>query len=91
MLDIPVPEKWIEMARDKLWKLTMIVVRIREILENMPEPERGVYVMPVDADDLLNCRIAEYCEKHPSENGFVSKDGYVWENGETISPRGLFA
>lgn len=81
-LDIPVPKEWVEMARDKFWKLTVIAVRIREILEEQPDPEKGIYVMPVDADDLLNCRIAEYCEQHPDENGFVSADGYVWQDGE---------
>lgn len=81
-LDIPVPTEWVEMARDKFFKLTVIAVRIREILEEQPIPEQGIYVMPVDADDLLNCRIAEYCEQHPNENGLVSKDGYVWQEGK---------
>lgn len=81
-LDIPVPKEWVEMARDKFWKLTMIAVRIREILEELPSPEKGIYVMPVDADDFLNCHIAEYCEQHPDENGFVSKEGYVWKSTE---------
>lgn len=81
-LDMPIPMEWIEMARDKFWKLTEIAVRIREILEMQKHPEKGIYVMPVDADDLLNCKIAKWCEKHPDENGFVSKDGYVWENGK---------
>lgn len=81
-LDMPIPMEWIEMARDKFWKLTEIAVRIREILEMQKHPEKGIYVMPVDADDLLNCKIAKWCEKYPDENGFVSKDGYVWEKGK---------
>lgn len=80
--DISVPKEWIEMARDKFWKLTVIAVRIRELLEEQKEPEKGIYVMPVDADDLLNCKIAEYCELHPNENGLVSKRGFVWHSGE---------
>lgn len=80
-LDLPAPKVWIEMARDKFWKLTVIAARIREILEEQANPENGIYVMPVDADDLLNCEIAAYCKEHPNENGFVSNDGYVWENG----------
>lgn len=83
-LDIPAPVEWIEMARDKFFKLTVIAVRIREILEEQPVPEQGIYVMPVDADDLLNCRIAEYCEQHPNENGLVSPDGYVWQEGDAF-------
>lgn len=54
------------MARDKNWKLTVIAVRIREILETEEHPEKGIYVMPVDGDDLVNCKIAEYCCKHPN-------------------------
>lgn len=80
--DMPIPQTWLEMARDKFWKLTMIAVRVREILEQQPHPEKGIYVMPVDGDDLLNCRIAEYCNKNPDEHGFVSKDGYVWQSGK---------
>lgn len=80
--DMPIPVTWLEMARDKFWKLTMIAVRIREILEKQPDPEKGIYVMPVDGDDLLNRNIAEYCVKYPDENGFVSEDGYVWQSGK---------
>ena len=79
-LDMPIPKEWVEMARDKFWKLTVIAARIREILEKSPNPEEGIYVMPVDGDDLLNCHIAEYCEQYPNENGLVSKSGYVWHN-----------
>lgn len=80
-LEMPIPHSWIEMARDKFWKLTVIAVRIRQILEQQAEPEKGIYVMPVDADDLLNCKIAEYCKAHPDENGLVSDSGYVWKRG----------
>lgn len=77
-LDIPVPTNWIEMARDKNWKLLVIAKRIREILESQSADAReGVYIMPVDGDDLLNRNIAAYVKKHPNENGFVSKSGYV--------------
>jgi len=81
-LDMPIPTEWIEMARDKFWKLLEIAVRIREILKVQEHPEKGIYVMPVDADDLLNCKIAQWCERYPDENGFVSNEGYVWENGK---------
>ena len=80
--DMPIPGNWLEMARDKFWKLTMIAVRIHEILEMQAKPEDGIYVMPVDGDDLLNRKIAEYCSRYPNENGFVSKDGYVWQTGK---------
>jgi hypothetical protein len=80
-LNIPTPTTWVEMARDKFWKLTIIAIRIREILDEQQNPENGIYVMPVDADDLLNCNLAKWCEDHPNEHGAVSADGYVW-NGK---------
>ncbi|MFR1810084.1 MAG: hypothetical protein ACLSWP_00935 [Terrisporobacter sp.] len=80
--DIAIPHSWIEMARDKFYKLTVIAVRIREILLEQDNPNNGIYVMPVDADDLLNCNIAKYVKEHPNENGFVSKDGYVYYKGK---------
>ena len=76
-LDISAPTKWIEMARDKNWKLLVIAKRIREILESQLDTSEGVYIMPVDGDDLLNRNIAAYVKRHPNENGFVSKSGYV--------------
>lgn len=82
LTDLPIPQSWLEMSRDKFWKLTMIAVRIRQILESQSNPEAGIYVMPVDGDDLLNNRIAEYCATHPNENGLVSPDGYVWQLGQ---------
>ena len=57
---------------------------MRKVLEQQENPECGIYVMPVDADDLLNYQIAGYCEAHPDANGFVSKDGYVWQEGSSI-------
>ena len=80
--DIAIPHTWIEMARDKFYKLTVIAYRIREILLEQDNPSNGIYVMPVDADDLLNCNIAKYVKENPNENGFVSKDGYVYYKGK---------
>lgn len=80
--DIAIPHTWVEMARDKFYKLTVIAVRIREILLEQDNPENGIYVMPVDADDLLNCHIADYAKRYPNENGFVSKDGYIHYKGK---------
>ncbi len=79
-----IPMEWIEMARDKFWKLTAIAVRVHEILEQQSNPENGIYVMPVDADDLLNCHISQWRAEHPDEHGAVSKNGYVWRQGEKV-------
>lgn len=79
---MPVPTCWLEMARDRLWKLLMITVRARAILEQQENPENGIYVMPVDADDLVSRRIAEYCKRYPNEHGLVSNYGYIWQSGK---------
>lgn len=81
-LDLAIPKEWIEMARDKFWKLMIIAKRIREILLQQENPDNGIYVMPIDADDLLNCNIARYVKEHPNENGFVSRDGYIHYRGK---------
>lgn len=84
-MDLPVPQGWLEMAHDKFWKLLRIAVRAREILETQKQPENGIYVMPVDADDYLNRNIAAWCEMHPNEYGAVSKDGYVWNGSNRFA------
>ncbi len=68
-LNLPIPSNHKEMCRDKFWRYTVAAVRIREILEQQQKPENGIYVMPIDADDLLNCHIAEWCDLHPGEHG----------------------
>ena len=73
--DIPTPRTPFEMMQDKGYKLSMIGKRIREY--------GGGYTMIVDADDLVSCRIAEYVNKHPGCNGFVSKYGYIYNKGDT--------
>lgn len=37
--------------------------------------------MMVDSDDLISNRIAEYCNSHPGCSGFLSKYGYVYNEG----------
>lgn len=75
--NLQIPTTWVEMARDKFWKLSLAAVKIREILLGTEDPSTGIYVMPVDGDDLLSNQIAEYCKKNPDENGFISKYGFV--------------
>ena len=73
--NVKVPETPDEMMKDKGYKLTMIALAIREL--------GGGYTMIVDADDLVSNRIAEYCRDHPNENGFISKYGYIWNQGQS--------
>lgn len=71
--DTPYPTNSREMMLDKGWKISMIAMRIREL--------GGGYTMLVDADDLVSNRIAEYVNSHPNENGFLSKNGYIYNDG----------
>lgn len=80
--DIPLPRSWEEKVRNKSWKQLVAAVRIKEILQEQKHPEKGIYVMPVDADDLVSFRLVQFAEDHPNENGFVSKYGYVWHQGQ---------
>ncbi len=76
--DISVPVSWIEMARDKFYKLTLIAYRTREILLNSDSPEEGIYVMPIDADDLVSNKICKYINTHNKADVYISKMGYVY-------------
>ncbi len=72
--DQPVPTNSGEMMLDKGWKVSMIAQQIRQ--------KGGGYTMMVDSDDLISNRIAEYVNKHPGENGFLGKYGYLYNEGE---------
>lgn len=65
---------------DKGYKVHTIGMRIREY--------GGGYTMMVDADDLQSNRIAEYVNKHPNENGFLSHNGYYWHVGDNYIKKG---
>lgn len=34
--------------------------------------DQGIFVFPVDADDFVSNRLAEYVAQHPDANGFKS-------------------
>lgn len=71
--DTPFPKDSFEMMLDKGWKISLIARRIREL--------GGGYTMMVDSDDLVSNRIAEYVNAHPGENGFLSRYGYIYNDG----------
>ena len=79
--DVPVPTTSLEMMQDKGYKLSMIGKRIREL--------GGGYTMIVDADDLVSNRIAAYVNAHPGKHGFVSRHGYIFNQGETWCRKAL--
>ncbi len=71
--DRDTPETKKEMLLDKGWKISMIAQCIREA--------GGGYTMLVDSDDLVSNRIAEYVNSHPRCNGYLSRYGYVYNDG----------
>ena len=71
--DKDTPKTKEEMMLDKGWKISMIAKRIRE--------DGGGYIMLVDSDDLVSNRIAEYVNSHPRCNGYLSRYGYVYNDG----------
>ena len=81
-VDLPVPQTWEEKCRDRSWKLLACAEQIRKDMPALAVCDGGTFVFPVDADDFVNCHIAEYVQKHPEANGFKSKTGYRWSKGK---------
>ncbi len=79
-VDVPTPSTSEEMMLDKGHKVHTIGMRIREL--------GGGFTMMVDADDIQSNRIAEYVNKHPDANGFLSHNGYYWHVGDDFIKKG---
>ena len=79
--DTPVPTTKFEMMLDKGWKISMIAQKIREA--------GGGYTMMVDSDDLVSNRIAEYAAAHPEKTGFISRYGYIYNDGFSYVKKAL--
>ena len=70
----PIPKNSYEKMLDKGYKTHTLAMRLREL--------GGGYAMLVDADDLVSSRLAEFIKKHPNENGYYIKTGYVYFVGD---------
>ena len=81
--DLPIPNTWEERCRDRSWKLLMCAKAIRENFDSLFVSGGGIYVFPVDADDYVNCNIAQWCVDHPEANGFKAVNGYKWLKGSS--------
>jgi len=81
-VDLPVPQSWEEGCRDRSWKLLMCAKEIKKDISTLSVCGGGTFVFPVDADDFISCRIADYVHQHPEANGFKSKTGYRWIKGK---------
>lgn len=73
-VNTPIPKTHEEKMIDKGYKTHTLAMRIREL--------GGGYAMLVDADDLVSCRIAEFIDKNPNNNGYFIKTGYVYFVGD---------
>ncbi len=70
------PKERIEKLRDRGWKLSACANAIYNDYDALSFDSGGVFVFPVDADDLVNNRIVEYANSHYEANGFKSKKAY---------------
>ena len=78
---LPTPNTWEEKCRDRSWKLCLCAKAIREDYHDVLAQGEGIFIFPVDADDFVNCRIAEYVATHQEANGFKSANSYRWNKG----------
>lgn len=76
------PIERIEKLRDRGWKLSACANAIYKDLDSIAFPDGGIFVFPVDADDLVNKNIAEYANKHSDANGFKSRIAYRHRKGK---------
>lgn len=76
--NLPIPNTWEEKCRDRSWKLCLCAKQIRNDYYEWLNNGHGIFIFPVDADDYVNCHLAEYAKKHSDVNGFKSANGYKW-------------
>lgn len=72
--DNPIPQNPDEMMLDKGWKVHLMSLRLKEL--------GAGYTMVLDSDDLVSNKLAEYVKENPKKNGFISKYGYVYNEGD---------
>lgn len=77
--DLEIPKNHLEMCRDRYWKMTICARRIWEENADTLRRGNGIFVFPIDADDLVSNKIVAYVKDHPNSNGFKSKLGYRWD------------
>ncbi len=75
------PVERIEKLRDRGWKLSVCSNAIYNEIDELSFEDGGVFVFPVDADDLVNRNIAKYVNSHPRANGFKSKRSFLHKKG----------
>lgn len=76
------PVERIEKLRDRGWKLSACANAIYNDIGDISFEDGGVFVFPVDADDLVNKHIVEYANSHSEANGFKSRTAYRYQEGK---------
>lgn len=82
-VNTPRPQGWLDCCRDRAWKQLACCAAIKhELGEKLSN--QGIFVFPVDADDFVSNRLAEYVAQHPDANGFKSAKSYKWYKGSKV-------
>lgn len=79
-VNTPKPNGWLNGVRDRAWKQLACCHAIKQS-ESKKNIDNGIFIFPVDADDYINCNVAEYVANHPKSNGFKSRKAYKWNVG----------
>jgi hypothetical protein len=53
----------------------------RRVLAGILEADKTGYVMVVDDDDFVSCRLTSFVAGYPGENGWYMQNGYLWGDG----------
>jgi len=57
----------------------------RRVLAGILDADITGYLMIVDDDDFVSCRLTSFVAAHPGQNGWFVRDGYVWRDGGTTT------
>lgn len=53
----------------------------RRVLAGILEADKSGYLMAVDDDDFVSCRLTRFVADYPGINGWYVQNGYVWGDG----------
>jgi hypothetical protein len=56
----------------------------RRVLAGMLHAGEMEYVMIVDGDDFVSCKLTSFVAANPHANGWYIRDGYVWSGGNLL-------
>lgn len=75
---IPTPTNYKEMMFDKGYKMHTLMQAVQKELTIL---NRGGYVLPVDADDLVSNKLAAFFKGRNDGKCYTSANGYIWHSG----------